>query len=131
MSVSESSKTCAQAFETGFFGPYGGQFVPEALKKVLDEVNEAFTRYRDDPDFKAELADLFDQAFIRRALARVTPGGRGFADRVLSQFSQLHGCSAQIKSSVPSGMCRAGRGRRNGQLISRSILLKHTRKCGH
>ena len=59
MSVSESSKTCAQAFETGFFGPYGGQYVPEALKKVLDEVNEAFTHYRDDPDFKAELADLF------------------------------------------------------------------------
>ena len=59
MSVSESSKTCAKAFETGFFGPYGGQFVPEPLKKVLNEVNEAFIKYRDDPDFKAELADLF------------------------------------------------------------------------
>ena len=59
MSVSESSKICAQAFETGFFGPYGGQFVPESLKKVLDEVNEAFVTYKDDPDFKAELAELF------------------------------------------------------------------------
>ncbi len=59
MSVSESSKICAQAFETGFFGPYGGQFVPESLKKVLDEVNEAFVTYKDDPDFKAELAGLF------------------------------------------------------------------------
>ena len=59
MSISESSSICAQAFETGFFGPYGGQFVPESLKKVLDEVNEAFIRYRDDPDFQAELASLF------------------------------------------------------------------------
>ncbi|MGN1037930.1 MAG: tryptophan synthase subunit beta, partial [Mailhella sp.] len=58
MSVSESSKTCAKAFETGFFGPYGGQFVPEPLKKVLDEVNEAFIKYRDDPEFNAELAEL-------------------------------------------------------------------------
>ena len=39
----------------GFFGPYGGQFVPEPLKKVLDELAEAYARYRQDPDFKKEL----------------------------------------------------------------------------
>ena len=26
MAMSESSKTCEQALETGYFGPYGGQF---------------------------------------------------------------------------------------------------------
>lgn len=39
----------------GFFGPYGGQFVPEPLKKVLDDLAEAYLRYRDDPAFNAEL----------------------------------------------------------------------------
>ena len=58
MSVSESSKICAQAFETGFFGPYGGQFVPESLKKVLDEVNEAFATYRNHPGIKAGLGEV-------------------------------------------------------------------------
>lgn len=39
---------------TGYFGPYGGQFVPDVLKVALDEVAEAFSRYKDDPAFVAE-----------------------------------------------------------------------------
>ena len=44
MAMSESSKTCEQALETGYFGPYGGQFVDESLKKVLDTLAEAFLK---------------------------------------------------------------------------------------
>ncbi len=55
-SAGEMSK---QAYGTGEFGPYGGQYVPDPLKKVLDEVDAAFERYRDDPEFNAELADLY------------------------------------------------------------------------
>ncbi len=40
----------------GFFGEYGGQYVPDELKKVLDEVSEAFLKYKYDPDFIAERA---------------------------------------------------------------------------
>lgn len=40
----------------GFFGPYGGQYVPETLMPALLELEEAFERYRDDPEFRAELA---------------------------------------------------------------------------
>lgn len=48
-----------KAYETGYYGEYGGQYVPEPLKKVLDEVNEAFQKYKDDPEFIAELNQLY------------------------------------------------------------------------
>lgn len=41
-----------------YFGNYGGQYVPDAVKPALDEVADYFNRYRDDPDFNAELDDL-------------------------------------------------------------------------
>ena len=44
---------------TGFFGAYGGQFVPEDLKARLDELTDAFERYRDDPQFMEELDSCF------------------------------------------------------------------------
>lgn len=39
----------------GFFGPYGGRFVPEPLVPPLEELTEAFRRFKDDPEFIAEL----------------------------------------------------------------------------
>jgi len=39
----------------GFFGPYGGRFVPEPLLAPLEALTGAFQRYRDDEEFKAEL----------------------------------------------------------------------------
>lgn len=40
------------------FGPYGGRYVPETVIAALDELGEAYTRYRDDEAFRDELADL-------------------------------------------------------------------------
>jgi tryptophan synthase beta chain len=42
--------------ESGFFGEFGGRFIPPQLEGVLDEVKEAFLRFKDDPEFKKELA---------------------------------------------------------------------------
>jgi len=43
----------------GHFGPYGGIFVAETLMLPLQELNEAYHRYMQDPEFLAELdADL-------------------------------------------------------------------------
>ena len=42
--------------EGGFFGPYGGRFVPDPLVAPLEELTEAFLRFRDDQEFKAEVA---------------------------------------------------------------------------
>jgi len=45
----------------GHFGPYGGIFVAETLMPAITELNKAYQRYLDDPEFIAELdADLRD-----------------------------------------------------------------------
>jgi len=40
----------------GYFGEYGGRFVPETLIKALEELDEAYRRYKKDPGFKRELS---------------------------------------------------------------------------
>ncbi len=40
---------------TGHFGPYGGIYVAETLMGALDELNQAYEKYRHDPEFIAEL----------------------------------------------------------------------------
>ncbi len=43
----------------GHFGPYGGVFVAETLMPAITELNEAYHRYSQDPEFIAEMdADL-------------------------------------------------------------------------
>lgn len=42
----------------GFFGSYGGRFVPETLISALDELQRAFEKYKKDNGFKAELRML-------------------------------------------------------------------------
>lgn len=51
--------------KTGFFGEYGGRFVPENLVGVLEEVKQAFYQYKDDPDFQKEL-DYYFKYFVGR-----------------------------------------------------------------
>ncbi|HEX2520240.1 MAG TPA: tryptophan synthase subunit beta, partial [Castellaniella sp.] len=40
----------------GHFGKFGGSFVAETLVHALDALREAYTHYRDDPEFKREFA---------------------------------------------------------------------------
>jgi len=42
--------------DSGHFGKYGGVFVAETLIHALDELRQAYQRYRNDPEFQAELA---------------------------------------------------------------------------
>jgi len=42
----------------GYFGQYGGRFVPEPLIPILDEITAAYNHFKDDPSFKRELKDL-------------------------------------------------------------------------
>jgi tryptophan synthase beta chain len=47
-----------QPDEKGFFGEYGGQFVPAELKVALDEVAEAYAQAKKDQKFIIEYNDL-------------------------------------------------------------------------
>jgi tryptophan synthase beta chain len=59
----------------GKFGRFGGKFVPETLMNALLELEEAYLRYKDDPDFIAEVGEL-----LRQYSGRPTPLYR--ADRL-------------------------------------------------
>ncbi|MCD7773003.1 MAG: tryptophan synthase subunit beta [Ruminococcus sp.] len=43
----------------GRYGEFGGQYVPETVMNAVNELNEAYEKYKDDPEFKAELANLY------------------------------------------------------------------------
>lgn len=49
----------------GYFGEFGGAYVPEALKDVLKEVEENFYRYIEDPSFLKELS-YYQKQYIGR-----------------------------------------------------------------
>lgn len=40
--------------QNGYFGQFGGSFVPPELQEVLDFLAAQFNKYKDDPEFKAE-----------------------------------------------------------------------------
>ena len=42
----------------GYFGSFGGQFMPETLMNAVIELEEAYNKYKDDPEFVRELEDL-------------------------------------------------------------------------
>ncbi len=44
----------------GRFGIHGGQYIPETLMNAVLELEEAYNRYKDDPEFNRELSDLLN-----------------------------------------------------------------------
>ncbi|WP_029188969.1 tryptophan synthase subunit beta [Streptococcus suis] len=54
--------------EKGYFGQFGGSFVPEQIQVLLDQLEETFETYRDDPEFIAEY-----QGYLRDYAGRETP----------------------------------------------------------
>lgn len=43
----------------GRYGQYGGQYIPETLMNAVGELEEAYEKYKKDPEFMAELDDLY------------------------------------------------------------------------
>ena len=50
----------------GRFGIHGGQYMPETLMNAVIELEEAYDRYKDDPEFKAELNELSRNEYANR-----------------------------------------------------------------
>jgi tryptophan synthase beta chain len=63
-----SNSSYAAPDATGHFGPYGGRFVAETLFHALEELDSLYTRLKDDPEFRDELADD-----LKRYVGRPTP----------------------------------------------------------
>lgn len=52
----------------GFYGEFGGAYIPELLKPNVDELQEAFNYYRNDAEFLAEFREL-----LKDYVGRPTP----------------------------------------------------------
>ena len=64
----------------GRFGPYGGKYVPETLMPALAELETAYAKYKDDPEFQQEL-----QALLRDYVGRPSP--LYFAERLSQHYA--------------------------------------------
>ena len=60
--------TYQQPDSKGFYGRFGGQFVPETLMTAVLELDQAYRQAKKDPAFQAELADL-----LKDYVGRETP----------------------------------------------------------
>lgn len=45
--------------KSGRFGKFGGRYIPEMLIPIMEELEEAFYKYKKDPVFKKELSNLY------------------------------------------------------------------------
>ncbi|WP_044895330.1 tryptophan synthase subunit beta [Bacillus alveayuensis] len=52
----------------GYFGEFGGSFVPSELQEVLDYLEDQFFKYKDDPEFNAEF-----KYYLREYIGRENP----------------------------------------------------------
>lgn len=43
----------------GRYGKFGGQYVPETVMNAVNELNDAYEKYKNDPEFKHELTELY------------------------------------------------------------------------
>jgi tryptophan synthase beta chain len=73
----------------GRFGPYGGKYVPETLMPALTELETAYAKYKDDPDFNQELNQLLND-YVGR------PNPLYFAERLTERYAKEDGSGPQI-----------------------------------
>jgi len=67
--------------KTGYFGNYGGKFVPEILIPALEELEEAYLHARNDPEFEKEYLHLLNEY-----VGRPTP--LTFAERLTEHYGK-------------------------------------------
>ncbi|NPB06241.1 MAG: tryptophan synthase subunit beta [Aquificae bacterium] len=92
--------------EKGYFGPYGGRFVPETLMYALEQLDEAYERLKRDEEFNRQL-----ELYLREYAGRPTP--LYFAERLtrylggakiyLKREDLLHTGAHKINNTV--GQC--------------------------
>lgn len=71
----------------GRFGIHGGQYIPETLMNAVTEVEKAYFKYKDDPEFNGELTKLYNDYAGR-------PSRLYYAERLTKE---LGGCKIYLK----------------------------------
>jgi len=65
MFMAQNIFNCPLPDEKGYFGEYGGAFIPPQLQSIMDEITVSYNEIRKDPEFLEELASLY-QHFVGR-----------------------------------------------------------------
>src|SRR5256712_10890061 len=100
MSPRENSRSCSMVDayvvrKRGYFGQFGGQYVPETLMPALHELEAAYDEAREDPAFQEELG-----SYYRHYGGRPTP--LYFAQRLTDHIG------GAPTLSKPGDLCPAG-----------------------
>ncbi|MEO0094371.1 MAG: tryptophan synthase subunit beta [candidate division WOR-3 bacterium] len=93
----------SQPDKRGYFGKFGGRFVPETLMPALLELEDAFKSFKDDKDFKKELDSYLHQyagrptpLYYAQNLSEMLKGARIF----LKREDLLHTGAHKINNTI-------------------------------
>ncbi len=89
--------------KNGKFGEFGGRYIPETLVPAVEELEEAYLKYKNDPDFKKEL-----EYYLIQYAGRPTPlyyaknltESIGGAKIYLKREDLLHGGAHKINNTL-------------------------------
>ena len=101
--------------ERGYFGPYGGKFVPETLMPALRALEQAYGHARADPAFRRELDHLL-QTYAGRptplSFARRLTAHRGGARIYLKREDLAHTGAHKINNTLGQALLARRMGKR-------------------
>ena len=99
----------------GYFGPYGGRFVPETLVEPIEQLERAYREARDDPAFSAELSELLTHYVGRETplyeAVRLTADAGG-ARVFLKREDLAHTGAHKINNALGQGLLARRMGKR-------------------
>ena len=101
--------------EWGYFGDYGGQFVPETLMPVLDELTEAYHKAKDDREFWRQFETLSRDYSGRPTplyLAKGLSQHCGGAQILLKREDLAHTGAHKINNALGQGLLAKKMGKR-------------------
>lgn len=75
-----------QVSDEGFFGKFGGAYVPEILYRCVDDLRRVYREILDSPDFRREY-----RALLRDYVGRPSPLYHA------RRMSELYGCRLYLK----------------------------------
>lgn len=101
--------------ELGYFGKFGGRFVPETLVPVLEELERTYMEVKDDPRFQAELDELRRSycgrptpLYFASNLSSLSPGSKIY----LKREDLLHTGAHKINNAVGQVLLAVRMGKR-------------------
>ena len=78
----------------GYYGEFGGAYIPEILHRCVEELRQAYLQVLDNADFQQEF-----NALLRDYVGRPSPL------YLAQRFSRKYGCRIYLKREDPSARC--------------------------